>query len=164
MPWVAGTDAGIPEPGLLQRCGQIQGEVVLNERLCALEQRGHRRRQALQHRGAGVLVHHQQNTTGPQQSGRFGQDSTGRPLGELMATVLGGIGPKGIAFARYSLDYHVLRNHLHTLHEWGEDRARSAMPDYARSIVDRYVREDAQFQAVREAVLAKGRKKREGRP
>ena len=87
-----------------------------------------------------------------------------RPLGELMATVLGGIGPKGIAFARYSLDYHVLRNHLHTLHEWGEDRARSAMPDYARSIVDRYVREDAQFQAVREAVLAKGRKKREGRP
>lgn len=32
------------------------------------------------------------------------------------------IGPKGIEFARYSLDYHTIRNYLHVNRMWGKER------------------------------------------
>ena len=36
-----------------------------------------------------------------------------RFFGEIMASVMTTIGPKGVSFARYSIDYHVLRNYFH---------------------------------------------------
>ncbi|KAL3827070.1 LOW QUALITY PROTEIN: hypothetical protein ACHAXA_007577, partial [Cyclostephanos tholiformis] len=41
-----------------------------------------------------------------------------RFLGELMATIMTNVGPKGVSFARYSVDYHSLRNYLHCLDFW----------------------------------------------
>ena len=64
-------------------------------------------------------------------------------LGEIMAFAMRNIGPKGINFARYSIDYHILRNYLHVVDAWGEDRARIALPKYAREIVDRYIETEA---------------------
>lgn len=32
------------------------------------------------------------------------------------------IGPKGLEFARYSLDYHTIRNYLHVNRLWGKER------------------------------------------
>lgn len=75
-----------------------------------------------------------------------GQDvkESGLPgwLGEIMAFAMRNIGPKGINFARYSIDYHILRNYLHVLDEWGEERAKIAVPAYARDIVKHYLESD----------------------
>jgi len=38
-------------------------------------------------------------------------------LGNVLASVLSAVGPKGLAFARYSIDYHVLRNYFHVLYQ-----------------------------------------------
>ena len=48
-------------------------------------------------------------------------DKEGLPvwLGNIMATLLQAVGPKGVSFARYSIDYHLLRKYLHVLAEWG---------------------------------------------
>lgn len=78
-----------------------------------------------------------------------------RFLGEVMAIVLRNIGPKGIGFARYSIDYHLLRNYLHVLDEWGEDRAEESMPQYAKDIVDRYLDQDESFAKLRDTILTK---------
>lgn len=32
------------------------------------------------------------------------------------------VGPKGLEFARYSLDYHTIRNYLHVVRKWGKER------------------------------------------
>jgi hypothetical protein len=63
-------------------------------------------------------------------------------MGEIMAFALRNIGPKGTNFARYSIDYHILRNYLHVLDQWGEDRANIALPQYARDIVNHYLESD----------------------
>lgn len=36
--------------------------------------------------------------------------------------LLNQIGPKGLEFARYSLDYHTIRNYLYTNRTWGKER------------------------------------------
>jgi coenzyme F420-reducing hydrogenase beta subunit len=63
-------------------------------------------------------------------------------LGEIMAFAMKNIGPKGVNFARYSIDYHILRNYLHVLDQWGEERAKIALPQYARDIVNHYLESD----------------------
>lgn len=63
-------------------------------------------------------------------------------LGEVMAFAMRNIGPKGVNFARYSIDYHILRNYLHVVDQWGEERAQVALPKYARDIVEYYLKED----------------------
>lgn len=32
------------------------------------------------------------------------------------------VGPKGLEFARYSLDYHTIRNYLNVVRKWGKER------------------------------------------
>lgn len=32
------------------------------------------------------------------------------------------VGPKGLEFARYSLDYHTIRNYLYVNRQWGKQR------------------------------------------
>lgn len=63
-------------------------------------------------------------------------------VGEIMAFAMRNLGPKGINFARYSIDYHILRNYLHVLDVWGEDRAKICLPQYARDIVEYYKQND----------------------
>jgi hypothetical protein len=61
-------------------------------------------------------------------------------MGEIMAFVMRNyVGPKGVNFARYSIDYHILRNYLHCVKKWGVDRANQTMPEYSRNIVDFYL-------------------------
>jgi 7-hydroxymethyl chlorophyll a reductase len=48
------------------------------------------------------------------------------------------VGPKGLEFARYSLDYHTIRNYLHVRRAWGKQRAEQHIPGYARKIVEAY--------------------------
>jgi coenzyme F420-reducing hydrogenase beta subunit len=68
-----------------------------------------------------------------------------RWMGEFMAFGMRTLGPKGINFARYSIDYHILRNYLHILNVWGKERADTSLPDYSREIVDYYKETDTQF-------------------
>ena len=68
---------------------------------------------------------------------------TGMPewLGNMVANVLLSIGPKGLAFARYSIDYHLLRNFFHVLHscKGDEERAYRKLPMPAVQIVQEYL-------------------------
>jgi 7-hydroxymethyl chlorophyll a reductase len=48
------------------------------------------------------------------------------------------VGPKGLEFARYSLDYHTIRNYLHVRRAWGKQRAEQHIPGYAKKIVEAY--------------------------
>ncbi|KAF8014325.1 hypothetical protein BT93_H0232 [Corymbia citriodora subsp. variegata] len=59
-------------------------------------------------------------------------------VGNLLAFILNLIGPKGLEFARYSLDYHTIRNYLHVNRAWGKQRASAHMPSYSKKIVDMY--------------------------
>ncbi|CAN1146954.1 7-hydroxymethyl chlorophyll a reductase, chloroplastic [Linum perenne] len=43
-------------------------------------------------------------------------------VGNLIAFILNLVGPKGLEFARYSLDYHTIRNYLYTNRTWGKER------------------------------------------
>ena len=78
--------------------------------------------------------------------------------GHLVASVLTRLGPKGVAFARYSVDYHLLRNYLYVLHEWGDRRAHQHMPTYARQIVKHYQDTDAGFRELCQRVLVTSQK------
>lgn len=59
-------------------------------------------------------------------------------IGNLLAFVLNLIGPKGLEFARYSLDYHTIRNYLYVKRRWGKQRADRHIPSYAKKIVEAY--------------------------
>ena len=77
-----------------------------------------------------------------------------RILGEVMAFMMTNIGPTGVNFARYSIDYHVLRNYLHILDEWGDERASTSMPKYAEMIVEEYLKNE-KFSDLKERILSK---------
>jgi len=77
-----------------------------------------------------------------------------RFLGELMATLMSSVGPKGVNFARYSIDYHILRNYLHVLNIWGEG-ASNMLPEYSHSIIDHYLKTDEGFRRIAEAIKTK---------
>lgn len=59
-------------------------------------------------------------------------------VGNVIAFILNLVGPKGLEFARYSLDYHTIRNYLHVYRTWGKQRAEKHMPSYAKKIVTMY--------------------------
>jgi coenzyme F420-reducing hydrogenase beta subunit len=80
-------------------------------------------------------------------------------MGELMAFGISSLGPKGVSFARYSIDYHVLRNYLHVVETWGVDRAKICLPRYARDIVDHYREHDEEFATLLSTVESKQRVK-----
>ncbi|KAK8332423.1 hypothetical protein V6Z12_A10G137900 [Gossypium hirsutum] len=61
-----------------------------------------------------------------------------RFIGNLIVFVLNLIGPKGLEFARYSLDYHTIRNYLYVNRTWGKQRADRHIPSYAKKLVDAY--------------------------
>ncbi|KAI5065448.1 hypothetical protein GOP47_0020143 [Adiantum capillus-veneris] len=61
-----------------------------------------------------------------------------RFVGNLIAFLLNLVGPKGLEFGRYSLDYHNIRNYLHVHRCWGKKRADEHIPSYAKRIVGMY--------------------------
>lgn len=71
-----------------------------------------------------------------------------RLLGEIAATVMTTIGPKGVSFARYSIDYHVLRNYLHCIDVWGEETANTMIPRYGADIVNHYKKTQTAFREI----------------
>jgi len=60
-----------------------------------------------------------------------------RWLGDVIASLLTAIGPKGLNFGKYSVEYHYLRNYLYVNRYWGE-RAMEHIPSYVREIVKKY--------------------------
>ena len=81
-----------------------------------------------------------------------------RFLGEIMASVMTTIGPKGVSFARYSIDYHVLRNYLHCADVWGVESADSMLPTFCADIVKHYSDTDTSFrEIIRQIKLKKER-------
>lgn len=61
-----------------------------------------------------------------------------RWLGDLAASVLGAAAPKGLDFARYSIDYHYLRNYLYAKAAWGPERAARQTPKFVKELVESY--------------------------
>ena len=78
-----------------------------------------------------------------------------RWIGRIVAKLVTSVGPKGMNFASYSIDYHILRNYLHVISEWGEDRGEASMPEYAKIIVQEYLDSNAEFSELRDRVLRK---------
>uniref|UniRef100_A0A0E0KP21 7-hydroxymethyl chlorophyll a reductase, chloroplastic n=1 Tax=Oryza punctata TaxID=4537 RepID=A0A0E0KP21_ORYPU len=70
--------------------------------------------------------------------GRGPSQPAPRFVGNVIAFLLNLIGPKGLEFARYSLDYHTIRNYLHVNRAWGKQRAEQHIPSYAKKIVEAY--------------------------
>ena len=59
-------------------------------------------------------------------------------VGKALAAVLTAIGPSGLEFARYSIDYHTIRNALYTARTFPPAQAAAHVPEYAVKIVDAY--------------------------
>ncbi|KAL3620084.1 hypothetical protein CASFOL_034996 [Castilleja foliolosa] len=70
--------------------------------------------------------------------GRGPSQTAPKFIGNLLAFILNLIGPKGLEFARYSLDYHTIRNYLHVNRAWGKQRADRHIPSYAKKLVSMY--------------------------
>lgn len=65
-------------------------------------------------------------------------------VGNILANIIAKALPTGIEFARYSIDYHYLRNLLFVEDRMGK-RADRHVPAYARAIMDRYADEMAEL-------------------
>jgi hypothetical protein len=68
-------------------------------------------------------------------------------VANLLASIIAKTLPKGMEFARYSIDYHFLRNQLFVEDYMGAKRAGRHVPTYATALMRRY---DAQMAALRE--------------
>eukprot|EP00775_Hariotina_reticulata_P002974 gene2974-3258_t len=69
--------------------------------------------------------------------GKF-QDPAPRWLGNFLAWLLNLVGPKGLEFAKYSIDYHYIRNWLYVNRHMGATRASQHTPSFAKAIVSEY--------------------------
>lgn len=67
-----------------------------------------------------------------------GPEPMPRWLGTILAWVLEKVGPKGVEFAKYSIDYHYIRNYLAVSRRWKAGRAEQHIPEFARRIVAEY--------------------------
>lgn len=76
-------------------------------------------------------------------------------VGNFVSSLVQYIGPKGLNFAEYSIDYHILRNYFYCLDQWGEDGTQRKMPQYAQSIVKEYLENFEGLRAVRDKILEK---------
>jgi len=69
--------------------------------------------------------------------GQF-RDPAPRWVGNTIAWLLNAIGPKGLEFAKYSIDYHYARNWLYVHRHMGKERAQQHIPSFAKKIVAQY--------------------------
>ena len=78
------------------------------------------------------------------QPGFVAADAGAPPLvANLLASLLARTLPKGIEFARYSIDYHYLRNQLFVEERMGPKQAAKHVPAYAAALMRRYDEEMA---------------------
>ena len=56
-------------------------------------------------------------------------------LGNILASVLLKLGPTGLEFGRYSIDYHFIRNFLYAQRHMGAKRAEQHIPGFAKRLV-----------------------------
>ena len=61
-----------------------------------------------------------------------------RMIAELIAWLLTRLGPRGIEFAKYSVEYHYLRNMIHVNRHWSKEKAARHIPEHARRIEEKY--------------------------
>ena len=61
-----------------------------------------------------------------------------RVIAELIAWLLTNLGPQGLEFAKYSIEYHYLRNMIHVNRHWNADKAARHIPEYAKRIQAKY--------------------------
>jgi 7-hydroxymethyl chlorophyll a reductase len=66
-----------------------------------------------------------------------------RWLGNILASVLGALGPKGLEFARYSIEYHTIRNALYTRRHFPAAQADAHVPPHGKAIVAAYDGDEA---------------------
>ncbi|GLC35133.1 hypothetical protein PLESTB_000557800 [Pleodorina starrii] len=71
------------------------------------------------------------------------RDPAPRWLGNVLAWILNLIGPKGLEFGKYSIDYHYIRNYLYVHRNWGSKRAEQHIPSFAKKIVQQYDKDGA---------------------
>ena len=60
-----------------------------------------------------------------------------RFLGNVLAWILTRLGPQGLEFAKYSIDYHTIRNYLYVKRNWGK-KGDHQIPGYSQAIVAEY--------------------------
>ena len=72
--------------------------------------------------------------------GKMGKapDPAPRWVGNIIAKLLTSIGPKGLEFGRYSIDYHYIRNYIHVNRHWESSKAKRHIPKFAMKLVDMY--------------------------
>lgn len=68
------------------------------------------------------------------------RDPAPRWLGNVLAWMLTRLGPKGLEFGKYSIDYHYIRNYLYVQRHMGSQRASQHIPEFAKKIVAQYNR------------------------
>ena len=61
-----------------------------------------------------------------------------RAVGSIIAKVLTWLGPKGLEFGRYSIDYHYIRNFIYVHRHMGPARASRHIPEFAKRLVALY--------------------------
>ena len=79
----------------------------------------------------------------------------------VLAAVVAKNLPTGLEFARYSIDYHYLRNRLFVEGRMGSKRALRHVPGYASALMAPYSDELAALEAAR-ASVARGRNRPNG--
>jgi 7-hydroxymethyl chlorophyll a reductase len=76
---------------------------------------------------------------------KLGQGPNPAPVwvGNIIARILLWLGPKGLEFGRYSIDYHYTRNFLYVMRNMGAERAQRHIPEFARRLVQQYDKDGA---------------------
>jgi 7-hydroxymethyl chlorophyll a reductase len=64
-------------------------------------------------------------------------------VGNMIAWILNvlgrlGIAPRGLEFAKYSIEYHYIRNYLYVMRNWSPSRASQHIPSFVKAIVRKY--------------------------
>mmetsp|Transcript_18087 Transcript_18087/g.27130 ORF Transcript_18087/g.27130 Transcript_18087/m.27130 type:complete len:499 (+) Transcript_18087:30-1526(+) len=59
-------------------------------------------------------------------------------VGRIIAWLLEKIGPRGLEFARYSLDYHWIRNYLYVQRNFKPKQAERHVPEFVKKVVEEY--------------------------
>jgi hypothetical protein len=59
-------------------------------------------------------------------------------VGNIIAKLLLWLGPKGLEFGRYSIDYHFIRNWLYVNRHMGAPRAERHTPEFAKRLIAMY--------------------------
>lgn len=72
-----------------------------------------------------------------------GPDPAPRWAGNFVAQLLQLIGPKGLEFGRYSIEYHYIRNWLYSVRHLGVEKARKRTPAFAHKIIASYDKDGA---------------------